>query len=139
LLQQQSLSQKQLLKAHRIDHALQEYFDTYPEQRTATPCEVMPMLLKKGIFYKPDRRKAVVVFSLQNGKDGFYSFAQTSNSQTADKNWYFEKSKNFTLSTICLTNFFLACVVPKAYLNVFIIIFHSETYLGMVSGRIILN
>jgi hypothetical protein len=54
-LQQQSLFQKQLLKAHRIDHALKEYFDAHPEQRTATPCEVMPMLLEKGIFYKPDQ------------------------------------------------------------------------------------
>jgi hypothetical protein len=139
LLQQQSLSQKQLLKAHHIDHALQEYFDTHPEQRTATPCEVMPILLKKGIFYKPDQEEGSCSIFSAKWKDGFYSFAQTSNSQTADKNWYFEKSKNFTLSTICLTNFFLACVVPKAYLNVFIIIFHSETYLGMVSGRIILN
>jgi hypothetical protein len=47
--------------------------------------------LRKASFIARSGGKAVLVFSLQNGKDGFCSFAQTSNSQTADKNWYFEK------------------------------------------------
>jgi len=67
-MQQQSLSQKQLLKAHRIDHALQEYFDAHPEQSNANPCEVKPMLLEKGIFISQIRREGSCSIFSANGK-----------------------------------------------------------------------
>jgi hypothetical protein len=92
LLQKQSLSQKQLLKAQRIDQALQEYFEAHPEQRTATPCELMPLLLEKGIFYKPDPEgRQLSYFLCKMEKMDSIHLLRHRTVKTADKNWYFEK------------------------------------------------
>ena len=91
-MQQQSLSQKQLLKAQRIDQAVQEYFEGHPEKLTANPCELMPLLLQKGIFYKRDQEGSQLSYFLCKLQTmGCIHLLSHLAIKTADKNWYFEK------------------------------------------------